>query len=165
MASGGTSFRLFRTVTESEERSLKKNRSCVSPQSVLLHYKIKKISGGTHTFPTTILKNSDVSHQNRLHVFKHTNRDCFPFRFYFNTNKCMNTLRQDSRTSRTTTSVIWSSRVNISSSHILPCIRINSSYSVVFYLLWNLSNNHHFLVTPYSCQSIMWDKDLVSLSL
>ena len=45
----------------------------------------------------TILKNSNVSHQNRLHVFNHTNRDCFPFRFYFNTNKCINTQWQDSR--------------------------------------------------------------------
>ena len=47
----------------------------------------------THSFPTTKLKKSGLSHQHRLHVFEYTNRDCFPFRFYFNTNECIYTHR------------------------------------------------------------------------
>ncbi len=50
-----------------------------------------------------------------------------------------------SRTSTTTTSSIWSYSPTISSRHILFCIRINSWYSVVLYLRWNLCNNHPFL--------------------
>ena len=49
------------------------------------------------------------------------------------------------RTSRTTTSSIWSSSVTISSRHILIYIHTKSSYGVVLYPLWNLCNNHPFL--------------------
>jgi len=43
--------------------------------------------------PRTKLKKSGLSHHYRLHVFKHTKRDCFPDRFYFNTNECIHTHR------------------------------------------------------------------------
>ena len=89
----------------------------------------------THSLSPTISKKTGLSHQHRLHVFKHTNSDCFPFRFYFNTKKCINTQRQDSRTSRTTTSDIWSSSANISSRYILFWIRINSCYYCALLLL------------------------------
>ena len=36
-------------------------------------------------------KKSVLPHQHLLHVFKHTKCGCFPFRFYFNTNKCIYT--------------------------------------------------------------------------
>jgi hypothetical protein len=90
-------------------------------------------------------KKSVLPHQDRLHVIKHTKRGCFPFRFYFNTNKCIYAQGLDSRTSRTTTSCWWSSSGHRSSRYILLCIRIKSCYSVVLYLLWNLCNNHPFL--------------------
>ena len=90
-------------------------------------------------------KKSVLPHQHRLHVFNHTKRGCFPFRFYFNTNKCIYTRGKHSRTSRTSTSSWWSSSGTSSSRYILLCIRIKSSYSVVLYLLWNLCNNHPFL--------------------
>ena len=45
-----------------------------------------------HSFHTTKFKKSGLPHHHRLHVFNHTNRDCFPSRFYFNTNKCIYTI-------------------------------------------------------------------------
>ena len=62
-----------------------------------------------------------------------------------------------SRTSRITISWIRSSSATITSTcsaspqytktsrHMLPWIRIKSSYVIVLYLFWNLSNNHPFL--------------------
>ncbi len=110
----------------------------------------------THSLPPTISKKTGLSHQHRLHVFNHTNSDCFPFRFYFNTKKCINTQRQDSRTSRTTTSDIWSSSANISSWYILPWIRINSCYYCALLLLpWVLFEICicilSFTILPPSC--------------
>ncbi len=96
--------------------------------------------------PNSKSKKSVLPHQDRLHVIKDTKRGCFPFRFYFNTNKCIYTQGKHSRTSRTTTSSWWSSSGTSSSRYILLCIRIKSCYSVVLYLLWNLCNNHPFLL-------------------
>ena len=53
--------------------------------------------------------------------------------------------RTSTMSSSTTTSSIWSSRHTISSRYILCRVYINSCYSVVLYLLWNLCNNHPFL--------------------
>ncbi len=159
---------MSRTERESEEHNKKKNRAAAPLNHSFSTIKIKKIGPPaplSHSFPTTILKKSVLSHQHRLHDFKHTNRNCFPFRFYFNTKKCINTQRQDSKspelpppTFDPPAATFRRGTYCLAYALTLAIVLCSISFDISVIIT-------HFLVTPYSCKSSMCAKDFVPLSL